>query len=138
MKKTNNRERGQSLVELALSFTILLLLMGGAIDLGRAFFTFITLRDAAREGAIYGSYAPDPACDNKIRARVRGSATSPIDAVGLTSIDITRAPGTNPGDGITVAVHYNFETTMPLMGGKTFPITATVSDTILRNDASCP
>ena len=60
VKKINQarKEQGQSLVELALSLTLLLLLLGGAIDLGRMFFTYIALRDAAQEGAIYGSYCP--------------------------------------------------------------------------------
>jgi hypothetical protein len=56
----NNKpnERGQSLVELAISFTFILLLLAGLTDLGRAFFTFLSLRDAAQEGAAYGSIAP--------------------------------------------------------------------------------
>jgi Flp pilus assembly protein TadG len=51
-------ESGQSLVELAISFTFILLLLAGLTDLGRAFFTFLSLRDAAQEGAVYGSLAP--------------------------------------------------------------------------------
>lgn len=51
----NNREQGQSLVELALSLVMLLTLLAGLIDLGRGFFTYIALRDAAQEGATYAS-----------------------------------------------------------------------------------
>jgi Flp pilus assembly protein TadG len=54
-------ERGQSLVELTLTFMILLVLLGGVLDLGRALFTFVALRDAAQEGAVYGSIQPDMA-----------------------------------------------------------------------------
>ena len=58
MKETNHnqkRESGQSLVELAISLVVLLTLLAGLVDLGRGFFTFITLRDAAQEGASYAS-----------------------------------------------------------------------------------
>jgi Flp pilus assembly protein TadG len=52
---SNTNEQGQSLVELAISMTVLLILLAGLVDLGRGFFTFITLRDAAQEGASYAS-----------------------------------------------------------------------------------
>ena len=57
MEENNNnpKEQGQSLVELAISMTVLLILLAGVVDLGRAFFTYITLRDAAQEGASYAS-----------------------------------------------------------------------------------
>jgi Flp pilus assembly protein TadG len=55
MNEKNKKEQGQSLVELAMSLTILLILLAGLVDLGRAFFTYITLRDAAQEGAAYAT-----------------------------------------------------------------------------------
>ena len=61
MKITNQNhqnERGQSMVELALTITFLMILLAGTIDLGRAFFTWQALRDAAQEGASYGSFKP--------------------------------------------------------------------------------
>jgi Flp pilus assembly protein TadG len=61
MKKNrkDKNESGQSLAELAISLTVLLILLAGLVDLGRAFFTFVTLRDAAQEGASYASVAED-------------------------------------------------------------------------------
>jgi Flp pilus assembly protein TadG len=53
--KTKNKEQGQSLVELAMSLVVLLILIAGLVDLGRAFFTYIALRDAAQEGASYAA-----------------------------------------------------------------------------------
>jgi Flp pilus assembly protein TadG len=55
MNEKRNTEQGQSLVELAMSLMVLLVLLAGLVDLGRAFFTFITLRDAAQEGAAYAT-----------------------------------------------------------------------------------
>jgi Flp pilus assembly protein TadG len=127
-------EKGQSLVELALSLTFLLLLLGGAVDLGRIFFTYIALRDAAQEGALYASI--DPKSTVKIQNRVRASATSPIDTSGISSITIVQSPDFCPGSAISVKATYVFEISMPLMGafiGQSFPISATVTDTILKS-----
>ena len=54
-QENKKQESGQSLVEVAISMTVLLILLAGIVDLGRAFFTYITLRDAAQEGASYAS-----------------------------------------------------------------------------------
>lgn len=45
---------GQSLVEFALSSVVLLLLVGGLVDIGRAIYITEALSDAAREGARHG------------------------------------------------------------------------------------
>jgi Flp pilus assembly protein TadG len=63
-KNTDTKERGQAIVELATSMVILLTLLAGVVDLGRALFTWITLRDAAQEGASYASVLATEALDN--------------------------------------------------------------------------
>jgi hypothetical protein len=57
--KINRRETGQSLVELALVFVFMLVLALGTVNFGLAFFQWLTLRDAAQEGAIFASIMPD-------------------------------------------------------------------------------
>jgi len=52
------RESGQSLVEMALVFTTVLFMLSILVDVGRAFFSFIALHDAAQEGAIHASMDP--------------------------------------------------------------------------------
>ena len=47
-------QRGQSLVEFALSSVVLLLLVGGLVDIGRAIYIGEALSNAAREGARHG------------------------------------------------------------------------------------
>jgi len=49
------RSRGQALVEFALVIPLLLLLIFGLIDLGRAVYVNNSLSEAAREGARWGS-----------------------------------------------------------------------------------
>ncbi len=48
-------QRGQSLVELALVTPLILLLFAGAGDLGRAFYGFIAIENAVKEGVLYGA-----------------------------------------------------------------------------------
>src|SRR5215208_8154038 len=74
--KTLKTERGQSLVELSISLLGLLYLLSGAVEFGLAFFQYVQLRDAAQEGALFGSM--DPASPSII-ARVQGSSSSPVD-----------------------------------------------------------
>src|SRR5258706_3735962 len=49
------RQRGQSLVEFAISSIVLLLLMMELLDLSRAFYFAVNLDGAAREGARHGA-----------------------------------------------------------------------------------
>lgn len=51
-------ERGQSLVELAAGMMVLLILLAGVVDLGRALFYYISMRDASEEALTYGMAFP--------------------------------------------------------------------------------
>src|SRR6266404_8694608 len=50
--------RGQSLVETAISLSVLLLIFSGAVDLGRAFFSWVQINNAASEGAHWAATYP--------------------------------------------------------------------------------
>jgi Flp pilus assembly protein TadG len=137
MKQKN--ERGQSLVELAISLVILLYLLSGAVEFGIAFFQFVQLRDAAQEGALYGSMNPTDTAD--ITARVRAASSSPID-LSINNVDTGVTVAINypdgddcEGNGIQVVVTHNHRIFMPfipqLIGRNMIPLTATVTDTIL-------
>jgi Flp pilus assembly protein TadG len=138
-------ERGQSLTELAVSLTLLLILVAGVVDIGRAFFTYIALRDAAQEGALYGSY--EPAACNGIIQRAQVTSNQPFDLSSATvSVEIIKSDGTTfscssatpiSGDQVRVTVTYNnFQVTMPflgtLIGKQQFPISASIKDTVLN------
>jgi Flp pilus assembly protein TadG len=53
-------QRGQSMVEFALSSVVLLLLVGGLVDIGRAIYVTETLSNAAREGARHAIWFDAP------------------------------------------------------------------------------
>ena len=55
------RQRGQSLIEMALAVPILLLILAAVVDLGRVIDAYISITNGVREGARYGSLHPtDP------------------------------------------------------------------------------
>lgn len=109
----NKAERGQSLVELAISLVVLLYLLSGIVEFGLAFFQFVQLRDAAQEGALFGSgNLNDPSLPTDfdlIETRVRASSNTPInlDAAAPNPVrvliyvdtDLVRSNGANTGNG---------------------------------------
>jgi Flp pilus assembly protein TadG len=151
MKKQKS-ERGQSLVELSISLLVLLYLLSGAVEFGLAFFQFVQLRDAAQEGALFGSMDPrNPSnlVPDPIETRVRAASSSPIDlADPIVQVTITAHSKDDPdpthtiavnraceGDALTVTVEYPHQIFMPfiprLIGRSTLPLKATVTDTVL-------
>lgn len=143
-------ERGQSLTELAISLTFMLILLAGIVDIGRAFFTYITLRDAAQEAALYGSFEPTNC--SEIADRAHYTSNKPFDlSSAAVSIDIiqggTPVPCVSatpvPADQVQVKVSYNdFQITMPflgsLVGKQKVPISASIKDTILSVPTPTP
>jgi TadE-like protein len=82
-------ERGQSLVELGVSLVILLYLLSGAAEFGVLFFQFVQLRDAAQEGALYGSMNPASTSWANIEARARAASGSPINLQDTSKVDVS-------------------------------------------------
>lgn len=140
-KKLEDKERGQSMVELALTITILMVLLAGTIDMGRAFFTWLALRDAAQEGASFGSIYPS--YTNLIRLRVWDNLEQVVPDP-KTDVNVTVGYIDHPclGNTILVSVDYpNFPLTMPflgtILGSQTLNIHASVNNSILK-PISCP
>ncbi len=65
--RSHRRGRGQALVEFALLALTLVLMLAGAVDLGRAFSAWIAMGNMARAGAQYGTIIPlvDPAANSQ-------------------------------------------------------------------------
>ncbi len=58
IRRRTRLNSGQSLVEMALSITFLVLMFSGAVDLGRAYFVQVALNNAIGEAAHYASIFP--------------------------------------------------------------------------------
>ncbi|HKO13305.1 MAG TPA: TadE/TadG family type IV pilus assembly protein [Acidobacteriaceae bacterium] len=72
---------GQSLIETALTLSLLILLLAAAVDFGRAYYLLIELKSAAHAGAIYGSQYPTDT--NGMKAIASSNATN------LTNVSFT-------------------------------------------------
>jgi Flp pilus assembly protein TadG len=133
-------ERGQSLVELAVSITVILLLLAGAVDFSIAYFSFAAMQDAAQEGALYGSVNPTDTAG--IITRVRRASSNPVDLENETLVNVTVTLNGDACEGneVTVNVIYDYPISMPfigaIIGSQTITLNASVTDTILQPPCS--
>jgi Flp pilus assembly protein TadG len=153
-KRGSKSERGQSLVELAITLPILVLLLLGTLDFGMAIFSYSMLRDAAQEGAFYGSFNPSNIAEIENRARnISPHAnnvvfSSPVHLRDKSQIKVNvRALGNfcqgaknGVANSIQVNVSYRYPILMPfvgrLIGLRTIPLTGTATNVILQ--PPCP
>jgi len=106
-----NHARGQGLVEFAVVIGVLILIMLGVFDLGRAFHSYIVITNAAREGANYG--AMHPADEIGIIARVISEAQDSGITLDASNVEIDTeinpvSGNPIPGAPMCVTVHYDF------------------------------
>lgn len=116
---TSEKEKGQSLLEMAFALIVLLLLLAGIVDLGRLFFTYIALREAAQEGAAFASVCPPNTIENKnlITDHVKTSSHFPVNLSSYKIIvSSTFTTQATPGSQIRVDVYYqDFQFIMPFL-----------------------
>lgn len=109
--RRSESELGLALVEFALILPLLLTLALGAVDLGRGLISYVELEQAAQEGAIFGSFAPDdPAL---IEDRVRTSADGLVDLSDTTAVQVQV---TCPSDKVMVELRYTHQLFTPIVG----------------------
>ena len=100
------RERGASLVEAALVFPILILIVMGTMEIGLAFKDYLTVSYISREGARLGALAgDDPNADCTILRGIGGLATSK-DLARIDEIQIFKADEGTGAQGVTNTATY--------------------------------
>jgi Flp pilus assembly protein TadG len=106
-----NDQKGQSLVEVAITLPVLILIMAGILDLGRAYFTYVALSDAAAEGAAYAAINPGDTTQIVERAveSSNGLVTLSQDQVTVQSNSLTA------GSPITVTVTFDYALITPIL-----------------------
>ncbi|MGN6681446.1 MAG: TadE/TadG family type IV pilus assembly protein [Streptosporangiaceae bacterium] len=122
------RDRGAAAIEFALLFPLLMLIVFGIIDFGRALNAQITLTQAAREGARL-----DALGEPNVQSQTQAAATglSPV------TVQVTACPpGAAPTANAEVDVSYQFNFVTPIgaiagllggSGGLGSPITLTAT-----------
>lgn len=147
-------EKAQSLVELAISLPVFLLLLLGTIDFGMATFSYAILRDAAQEGALYGSINPGNEAEIENRARYilpeydDKFYASPVELRDTNKViveievlgDACQGNSRGPANSIRVNVRYQYPIAMPIIGEiigtNTIPLTGSATNVILQ--PPCP
>jgi Flp pilus assembly protein TadG len=129
-RKTRKTEKGQSLVEFALVIPLLLLLVIGIFEFGRAWMTKNVMTGAAREAARMAAVSPPTGMDNTawnlaISARANTILTSA--GVAPATITVIHAPETfDPSVyNVTATVIYTF----PVLTGFIPDLNVTLSST---------
>lgn len=105
-RATRRRSRGQTIVEFAVVLPIILMFLLIGIDAGRAFFTWVQLNNAAREGAAYAAANPtDSAPGGGIWSRVaqEKNAQSQV-GEGATTVTVSCTRGGTYGASTGVAM----------------------------------
>ncbi len=143
IRRLDEDQPGQSLVEFTLMFVVLTVILMGILDLGRLYFAYVGLQNAAGEGANYAAMNPlCPTADagagcadpNNVAWRVKNE--SPAGMVISNSIGVQVVTGqitmTAP---ITVQATYNFHLATfviaSIVNSDTLPLQAQASTAIL-------
>lgn len=123
------RERGQSLAELGLLLPILLLIALITVDFGRAYFAYVSVTNAARNGAEYAASSSIAANDNDGIREAALADTSNLVNVSATNPAVTSTTGSDfqgrPYAEVTVVYEFSTMFNWPVVGGD-FDIVRTV------------
>lgn len=115
------KEHGQSLVEMAFILPILVLVLAASVDLGRAFYAYVSMTNAAREGARFGAGYPPYKSDytSGIQTRTQTELSSYGITVATGDIVVScseysdnstiACSSADPGDRVTVRINYPFQ-----------------------------
>jgi Flp pilus assembly protein TadG len=112
-----DNERGAAAVEFAILLPLLLLLVLGTIEFGRAYNAQITLTNAARDGVRVMAVANDP---DGAQTAARNAAASV--STTIPNSDVTLSTTTcSTGNQVTLTIKYNLSTITGIAGP--FPMT---------------
>jgi Flp pilus assembly protein TadG len=117
MTKLLRSQAGQALVEFSLAVIVLMVLVIGVVEAGRAVWNYNTLSNAVREGSryaiVHGGAAADPAGPIPNNAQVELQVeqfASGLDTGDLTVTSTWLDGNNNKGSRVRVSATYDFDT----------------------------
>jgi Flp pilus assembly protein TadG len=121
-------ESGVALLEFALFMSLLLVLVFGTIDFGRALFTANNLTAAAREGARYGARLTNPgayldAIRDTAASKMSPFGNAPVDAASQVVVNCLPSCATGQLQSVQVQINYPFTWLTPLPALMRQPLT---------------
>jgi Flp pilus assembly protein TadG len=103
VKKVHSHQSGQSLVEFAASSVVLLLLVGGLVDIGRSIYVQESLSNAVREGARHAVWYDAPSLSHPYLddASIKATVDAELATISLPAAVLKNPTTTcpNPTDG---------------------------------------
>ena len=113
-RKQIRHESGQGMAELAIILPLLLVILFGILDLGRSFYTYISLTNAAREAARYAAVNDSGASITQVQ-RELDSGGKDISGCAAGSLTYSATGGGSRGNDYTVNVSCKFTLVTPFM-----------------------
>jgi hypothetical protein len=132
----HRNERGQGLVEFALILPLLLLMIFGAVDIGRAVFAYSTLMNSVTSGARAAivKYGPSPTCDGLGKPACAVAVTQNAAGVGFGGpVAVNAACLDSPcgiGARFQVKAEGRINLVTPLLATYVGPITVSAASTM--------
>lgn len=128
MKKSlKHLERGQSFVEMSIGMVVLIVLIGGLFDVGRAFLILVSVENATGEGALYGATHPEcltmdhapSLCQGteSVRGRIREEGKPLLDITNANSVitvEIENGGLVTADSTLRVDVEYTYSPVTPI------------------------
>ena len=121
--RNNRAKRGQSLIETAFGFTVIIILLGGTLDLSRVYFSFVSLEDAAGEAALYLSI--DPGCLADVIGPPHSSDNGIDDGCDPPNNGLWRAQNAGGTDGFVTLNNGTLTADLECYDGSTYSTTPT-------------
>ena len=149
-RKTRSRptESGQSLVEFVGFVTALLIILGGVLEIGRAYFAYVAIENGAGEGALFAAYHPtwiddtvsggeQPEFENIVYRTTHESPSGIVDW-SLARVSVDQPSPLEVGQPITVSVTYSHSLLTPFINiisdDGILPLRAQATQLILKLD----
>jgi hypothetical protein len=141
-------ERGQSLVEFVGFVTVLLIILGGVLEIGRAYFAYVAIENGAGEGALFAAYHPtwidatlsegdQPEFENIVYRTTHESPSGIVDW-NRARVTVQQPMTLTVGAPITVSVIYSHSLLTPFINivsqDGVLPLRASATNVILRMD----
>lgn len=127
-----DRQLGQGMVELVIVLPALLIILFGTLDLGRAFYTYIALTNAAREAARYAAVNDSSASITQVQNELNSGGTD-ISGCASGTLTYSASGGGGRGNAYTVNVSCHFTLITPFMSNI---LSATDNQITIRSTAT--
>lgn len=111
----SGNERGQALVELAIALPLLILILMGIFEFGRAFYTYQVVTNASREGARVAALGGS---DSEVAARA-AAAASPA---GTAEVSVNPQGSRSRGEPVTVTVSARVDVAIPFFTASSYTV----------------